>query len=206
MRDVHDTREVEAGRPALRSARVVTEVFAPALLAAAMPVVIGVTSVSPLVDGLGWALVGALFCSAIPNALIWWDVRRGRLTDHHIRVREQRRTPLLYGLLSVLVGLSLMIGLGAPRPVTAIIVVMFLLGVAVTAVNLVWKLSIHAAVAAGSAGVLVVAFGPVLLATAPLVALVGWSRVRLRDHTVAQVIAGTAVGVLVAAPTFLALR
>ncbi|WP_423791092.1 phosphoesterase PA-phosphatase [Micromonospora cathayae] len=193
-------------RPTLRVARAVTEVFAPALLAAVMPIVIGVASVSPVGNGLGWALVGALFCSVVPNTLIWWGVRRGRLTDHHIRVREQRRRPLAYGLLSVLVGLSLMIGLGAPRPVTAMVVVMFVLGVAVTAANLVWKLSIHAAVAAGSAAVLVITFGPALLVTAPVVALVGWSRVRLRDHTVAQVTAGTVVGLLVAIPTFLVLR
>lgn len=206
MRGVHDVLDSQARRPALRVARAVTEVFAPALLAAVMPIVVGVTSVLPIGIGLGWALVGALFCSVIPNTLIWWGVRRGRLTDHHIRVREQRRTPLIYGLLSVLVGLTLMIGLGAPRPVTAMVVVMFALGLAVTAANLVWKLSIHAAVAAGSVAVLVIEFGPALLASVPMVALVGWSRVRLHDHTVAQVIAGTAVGMLVAIPAFLLLR
>ncbi len=206
MRGVHDVMDCQTHRPAPRVARAVTEVFAPALLAAVMPIVIGVTSVLPVGAGLAWALVGTLFCSLIPNTLIWWGVRRGRLTDHHIRVREQRRTPLVYGLLSVLVGLTLMIGFGAPRPVTAMVVVMFALGLAVTAANLVWKLSIHAAVAAGSAAVLVIEFGPALLATVPVVALVGWSRVRLRDHTVAQVIAGTAVGLLVAIPAFLLLR
>ncbi|MEU6078388.1 phosphoesterase PA-phosphatase [Micromonospora sp. NPDC047074] len=203
---MHDVLDSQARRPALRVARAVTEVFAPALLAAAMPVVVGVTSVSPIGTGLGWALVGALFCSVIPNTLIWWGVHRGRLTDHHIRVREQRRAPLGCGLLSVSVGLALMISLGAPRPVTAMVVVMFALGLAVTAANLVWKLSIHAAVAAGSAAVLVIEFGPALLASVPVVALVGWSRVRLRDHTVAQVIVGTAVGMLVAIPVFLLLQ
>ncbi|MDM4723335.1 phosphoesterase PA-phosphatase [Micromonospora sp. WMMA1363] len=203
---MHDIINSPGHRPTLRVARIVTEVFAPALLAAAMPIVIGVTSDLPISTGFGWALVGALFCSVIPNTLIWWGVHRGRLTDHHIRVRQQRRTPLIYGLLSVLVGLALMIGLGAPRPVTAMIVVMFALGLAVTAANLVWKLSIHAAVTAGSAAVLVIEFGPALLVSALVVALVGWSRVRLRDHTVAQVIAGTVVGLLVAVPTFLLLK
>ncbi|SCG15921.1 hypothetical protein GA0070610_2173 [Micromonospora echinofusca] len=187
-------------------ARAVTEAFAPALLAALMPVVVGLHSASPVGVGLAWALVGSLFCSIIPNSLIWWGVRRGRLTDHHIRRREQRRRPLAYGLLSVLVGLAVMIGFGAPRPVLAMVVVMFALGLAVTVVNLAWKLSIHAAVAAGAAAVLVIEFGPALLASAPVVALVGWSRVRLRDHTVGQVAAGTVVGTLIAAPTFLLLR
>ncbi|TDB70239.1 phosphatase PAP2 family protein [Micromonospora sp. KC723] len=51
----------------------------------------------------------------------------------------------------------------------------------------------------------VVLFGPVPLALAGLVAVVGWSRVRLGDHSTAQVLAGTVAGVLVAAPTFLLL-
>ncbi|MFG2008807.1 phosphoesterase PA-phosphatase [Micromonospora sp. NPDC048868] len=203
MHDVIDRPDRRTGRLLARAA---TEVFAPALLAALMPVVVGLHAASPVEVGLGWALVGSLFCSIIPNSLIWWGVRRGRLTDHHIRRREQRRRPLAYGLLSVLVGLAVMIGFGAPRPVLAMVVVMFALGLAVTVVNLAWKLSIHAAVAAGAAAVLVIEFGPALLASAPVVALVGWSRVRLRDHTVGQVAAGTVVGALIAAPTFLLLR
>ncbi len=190
-----------------RFARIVTEVFAPALLAAIMPVVVALHATAPAVGaGLGWALVGALFCSVIPNSLIWWGVRRGRLSDHHIRVREQRRVPLAYGLVSVLVGLALLLAFRAPRPVTAMVVVMFALGVAVTLVNLVWKLSIHAATAAGSAAVAVILFGPVLLLTAAVVVLVGWSRVQLRDHTTGQVVAGTVIGLAVTVPLFLLLR
>ncbi|MEU8047496.1 phosphoesterase PA-phosphatase [Micromonospora echinofusca] len=203
---MHDVIDRPDRRTSRWLARAATEVFAPALLAALMPVVMGLHGASPVGVGLAWALVGSLFCSIIPNSLIWWGVRRGRLTDHHIRRREQRRRPLAYGLLSVLVGLAVMIGFGAPRPVLAMVVVMFALGLAVTVVNLAWKLSIHAAVAAGAAAVLVIEFGPALLASAPVVALVGWSRVRLRDHTVGQVAAGTVVGTLIAAPTFLLLR
>ncbi|MFI6131239.1 hypothetical protein [Micromonospora sp. NPDC051141] len=39
----------------------------------------------------------------------------------------------------------------------------------------------------------------------PLAAAVGWSRVRLRDHTGPQVLAGAALGAPLAAATFLAL-
>ncbi|MCZ7421994.1 phosphoesterase PA-phosphatase [Verrucosispora sp. WMMA2121] len=204
MRQVLDARDSASRSPSTRIARVVTEVFAPALLAAVMPFVVALRTSAPAVGpGLGWALVGALFCSVIPNSLIWWGVRRGRLSDHHIRVREQRRTPLVYGLVSVLVGLALLVGFRAPRPVIAMVVVMFALGLAVTLVNLVWKLSIHAAVAAGSAAVLVIVFGPALLLAAAGVVLVTWSRVELGEHTVGQVIAGTAVGLIVTVPTFL---
>jgi membrane-associated phospholipid phosphatase len=61
-------------------------------------------------------------------------------------------------------------------------------------------------VAAASAVVLVLVFGPALLATALVVAAVGWSRVRLRDHTVAQVLAGAAIGAVIAGVVFGLLR
>lgn len=141
----------------------------------------------------------------MPYGIIYLGVRRGTLTDHHIGVREQRRTPLLYGFFSLLAGLTVLVLLGAPRPLVAMVVVMFAVLLVTTGINQVWKLSAHAAVSAGSAGVLITVFGPALLVVVPVVALVAWSRVRLRDHTTSQVLAGAAVGVLVAVPTFLVL-
>jgi membrane-associated phospholipid phosphatase len=75
-----------------------------------------------------------------------------------------------------------------------------------TVINHFWKLSVHASVAAGSTVVLVLAFGPLLLATAVLAAAVGWSRVRLRDHTTWQVVAGTVIGAVVTSLVFAFLK
>ncbi|MFF5175411.1 phosphatase PAP2 family protein [Micromonospora sp. NPDC000089] len=193
-------------RTSTRAARVVTEIFAPAVFAAVMPLIIALHSTAPAVlTGLGWAALAILFCSVIPYGIIWLGVRRGRLTDHHIGVREQRRMPLVYGMLSVLGGLFLLVLAGAPRPLIAMVVVMFAVLLVVTAINQVWKLSAHAAVAAGSVSVLIIVFGPALIPALALVALVGWSRVRLGDHLTSQVIAGALAGIVIAVPTFLLL-
>ena len=189
-----------------RLARAVTEVFAPAVWAAAMPLVFAVHATAPAWGrGVAWALLAVLFCSVLPYAVIRIGVRRGQLTDHHIGVREQRRRPLVLGLLSVLFGLAALVLLNAPGPLVAMVVVMFAVLLVVTAINQVWKLSAHAAVSAASAVVLVVVFGAALLPALALVALICWSRVRLADHTAAQVTAGALAGVLVALPVFPAL-
>jgi membrane-associated phospholipid phosphatase len=52
--------------------------------------------------------------------------------------------------------------------------------------------------------VLALASGPALLAT--VVAAVGWSRVRLKDHTTPQVVTGTVIGALVSGVVFGLLR
>ncbi|MCX4387508.1 phosphatase PAP2 family protein [Micromonospora peucetia] len=191
---------------ALRLARFVTELTAPAVLVSALTVAVGWHSARGGAHGLAWGLLATLFVSGIPFAYILGGVRRGRLTDHHVGVREQRRVPLLFGLCSVAAGLALLAVLGAPRPVLALAAAGLVGLVVAVAVSHWWKMSIHSAVAAGTVVVLVFTFGAGLLATAPLLALVGWSRVRLRDHTVPQVVAGLALGALVAALVFAPLR
>jgi hypothetical protein len=194
---------VPARRPGTgRVARVLTEVFAPAVLAAAMPLILAVHAADSVATGIGWGLLAALFSSAIPYGIIWLGVRRGSLTDHHIGVRQQRRGPALLGLASVLLGLAVLLVAGAPRLLVLAAVLMFVVLLVVAAVNQVWKLSAHAAAAAGAATALIVVFGPVLLATALVVVAVAWSRVRLGDHTTGQVLAGAGVGALLAGVIF----
>ncbi|WP_243709770.1 phosphatase PAP2 family protein [Micromonospora sp. 15K316] len=192
--------------PALRLARLVTELTAPAVLTPVLMIAVGWHSAQGGAAGLGWALLAVVFVSGIPFAYIVGGVRRGRLTDHHVGQREQRRIPLLVGLCSVVVGLVLLVGLGAPRPVVALAVAGAIGLVVAVTVSHWWKMSIHSAVAAGTVVILVLTFGARLLLTAPLLALVGWSRVRLRDHTVPQVVVGGLVGGLVAGAVFAVLR
>jgi hypothetical protein len=157
-------------------------------------------------EALKWALLAAAFCSLLPMLYILRGVRRGRLTDHHVRVRRQRRGPLLVAVRSVLTGLALLVATGAPRDVVALVgagAVGLFVAVAIT---LVWKISVHVAVAAGAVVVLALVFGPALLALAPLVALCAWARVAVRDHTHAQVVVGAIVGAAVAGVAFPLLR
>jgi membrane-associated phospholipid phosphatase len=73
-------------------------------------------------------------------------------------------------------------------------------------ITLWWKISVHAAIAAGAATVLLLVFGPALLVVWPLVALIAWSRVQVGDHTPAQTLAGAALGGLIATTVFILLR
>jgi len=186
-------------------ARWITEVFAPAVLATVMPVVVALNASSDVAAAAGWSALTVVFTSALPYGVIWYGVRKGRLTDHHIGVREQRRGPLVVALSSVVVGLLLLVTLGAPRPLIAMVVVMLAVLLAIAAVNHVWKVSAHTAVAAGSVAVLVLIFGSLAILFSAIVAAVAWSRVKLGDHTIAQVVAGAAAGVLVAVPVFVGL-
>jgi hypothetical protein len=156
-----------------RLARVLTEVLAPAPTVAVLLLVVARRSAPTAAEALKWGLLAALFVSLIPLGYILRGVHRRRLSDHHVGVREQRPLPLLVGVASVLVGLALLAAWGAPRDLVALVAAMAV-GLATSLlVTLVWKISVHTAVVAGAVAILVLVFGPTMLALAPLVALVG---------------------------------
>ncbi|MFD3608277.1 hypothetical protein ACFWXA_09445 [Streptomyces atroolivaceus] len=156
--------------------------------------------------GAGWGLLAALFTSMLPSAMLGWGERRGYWSDRHVRQRQERLVAGPVVLSSVITGTGLLYGLDATPDVCALVAAMLTVLLALMAVTFFWKVSVHCAVAAGALTVLASVFGPVAGLAAPLVALIGWSRVRLRCHTVAQVAVGACVGASVGAATFDLLR
>ncbi|UQX03465.1 phosphatase PAP2 family protein [Streptomyces sp. RerS4] len=156
--------------------------------------------------GVGWGLVSAFFCGVVPILFIKWGERRGHWGDRHVRRRQDRLLVIPGIMLSVAACIALMKVFDAPQEMIALIAAMLAALVVILAVTTVWKVSVHTAVSSGALVMLAFAYGPWALAAYPLVALVGWSRVALRDHTLAQVLVGTALGAATAAPVFTLLR
>ncbi|PPH07813.1 phosphoesterase PA-phosphatase [Rathayibacter sp. AY1C1] len=182
------------------AARLATEVFSPAVLAVLVPVVVGASVADPPLLGVAWGALAALFVGVVPYLVIRLLMRTGRIHgDHHVPDRRERALPIALALVSIAAGLVLLAVLGAPAAVTTFGVVTVAVVLAVGVVNLVWKLSGHAAVVATCAVVVLIAYGPLsLLISVPIVLWVLWSRVRLGAHTPAQVLAGAAVGTVLA--------
>ncbi|MEV7442243.1 hypothetical protein AB0O22_13930 [Streptomyces sp. NPDC091204] len=179
--------------PRQKAARVLSDVLAPANLVVALLLLIGWHSTASW-TGLGWGLLGALFCGVVPIGIIVLGVRRGALTDQHIRVRRQRLLPMGLSLLSVVAGITLLHVLGAPGEVFALVVAMLVGLVSSLLVTVGWQISIHMSVAGGTVMILALVFGPPVLPAALIAAAVGWSRLVLKAHTPAQLLAGTALG------------
>jgi hypothetical protein len=185
-----------------RIAVVVSEVLAPAVLVAVLLLTVGWHAGETPGVSRWWGLPGALFAAVIPLGYVLHGVRKGRLTNHHIPERAARRVPLLFGTASLVAGLLLLLALGAPREVLALLTTG---GVGLAIFALVthwWKMSIHAGVASGTVAALTVIYGAVALLGVPLVLLGCWARVRLTAHTPAQVVVGAMVGALIAGTVF----
>jgi membrane-associated phospholipid phosphatase len=167
--------------------------------------VIGVGAHADGLAGAGWGLLAAFFTGVLPTLFISHGIRHGRWEDRNVGARRARLIVLAFIMASVATGLILLFTLGAPTLLTGYLAFM-LASVAVLAViTTVWKISIHCAVASGSVAVLALTYGPVVLPAYLLVALLGWSRVSMRDHTIAQVIGGSVLGAVAAALAYAAL-
>jgi membrane-associated phospholipid phosphatase len=152
--------------------------------------------------GLGWGAVAALFAGVLPMAFISRGVRHGRWSDRYVGAKRPRLIVLAFIIASVAVGLALLAGFGAPRELTGYVGCMLASVALLAAITTVWKISIHCAVAAGSVTMLTLLFGLWLAPAYLLVALTAWSRVVLKDHTAAQVTAGSLLGVAAAVVTY----
>ncbi len=161
-----------------------------------------------------FALSLAFFC-AIPLLALLWMVREGRAETVEIRDRTRRRFPLLVAVGSYVVGIVLL-GL-TTSTATAVIVSLALIypvnTLVLIAITHWWKISIHmAGLAAFVSGLLFVSLvawrdlpadweaALTLATTAPLMLLLPvlmWARVKIRAHTVGQVVAGAAFGLFV---------
>jgi membrane-associated phospholipid phosphatase len=190
----------------LRVARLVGELLSPPPILVVLALVVAWASSPTPAMAVLWGAIAALSASVLPWALILGGVRRGRLSDKNISLREQRIRFGGVAIGSILLGLAVLAGFDAPAEMVAL-QASIAVGVACGWVfTLWWKISVHAAIAAGAATVLLLVFGPALLVVWPLVAVIAWSRVQVGDHTAAQVLAGVALGVVVNATVFSLMR
>ncbi|WOH20829.1 phosphatase PAP2 family protein [Paenarthrobacter sp. GOM3] len=186
-------------------ARVLTEVFQPPV------VVLVLLLISPAVEpgfpGTIWfGLLGAFFVCILPLAYVLVMVKLGRITDHHVSDRRQRPALLLMTLISVGAGLLVLQLLNGPASVS-VMIISLIVGIAVLAlVSAFWKMSGHASALAAAVVIAVLMFGPAWLPLLLLIPAVGWSRLVLRAHTLAQVVAGSLFGAVVIAGLWWLLR
>jgi membrane-associated phospholipid phosphatase len=187
-------------------ASLVTHVFSPQVIAALTEVAIVWRSATSTPEALRWLGLTVLFTWLVPVVVVLIALWLRYIDDIYIARREQRLLPLSLGGVSIAVGLATLGWLGAPREIVALVWAM-VVGVFVTlAITLAWKISFHAAVAAGALGILALAFGGAALLAAPVLGLIGWARVRMGAHTPAQVYAGVLIGGPIVAAAFAVAR
>lgn len=139
------------------------------------------------------------FLSVGPMIYILIGVRLGKFTDVDVSKRSQRTGPFIFGIISAFVGFLAFSLTHGPKNLQTVLLLTIISGIIMMIITIWWKISIHASSLAGAATVLTALYGAVMLPAFVLVVLVGWSRVVLRRHTLAQVIAGSCLNIALTA-------
>jgi membrane-associated phospholipid phosphatase len=135
-------------------------------------------------------LVAFLFGFAAPIILFVILRKQGKIIDLDASIKEERTTPFLISVGFYLIGLIILIFFN----VNIISIAFWFCYISNTLVTILinrhWKISAHAMGAAGPLAAVTYSFGPIALLFSVIVLLVGWSRIQLKVHTPAQVLAG----------------
>lgn len=175
----------------------ITHISHPRNTGIALLLTVGWTSTRSL-KGVLWGGTAAVMVSGPVSLYIAWQVGRSRIGSHRITVREQRVVPLMLGIAWILPTVRTLRRFNAPADVTELVGAMSLGLCTFTLITLHWKVSFHTGVASGCVATVRLLYGNRrALWLLPAIPLVGWSRVRLTEHTVGQVVGGAVLGMLV---------
>ncbi len=178
----------------VRMARVYSDVVSPMVVFAVLGFAV-VWVDTPFWAGLAWGILHCVFVSLAPMLFIVYLLKTGRIADLHMRNRHERHLPYLVGTGCALIALVIARALGGPR-LLQVLLISNVVGVAsLGLINAFWQISSHVASIASATLFAGFVFGPLVsVALAPMVGLTFLARLYLRRHTLAQLVAGVALG------------
>ncbi|NTW02311.1 MAG: phosphatase PAP2 family protein [Oscillochloris sp.] len=171
-------------------ARTISQIFHPVILSIVSVFIIGIMGVEPIMRGLGWSTLCTLIQVLPPTIFFSIRLRQGAYTDDDISERSQRNELYFFSLITVMLGVGLLSLIGAPRPFVALLTSAAVINSLSWFINLFWKISIHSAGMGSSATVAALYSEPLGLLLWICALSLGWARIRTRNHTPMQVVAG----------------
>ena len=185
-------------------ARLVSDLFSPPVVWAVFAFPIALHDAPTRQQAVVWAVTYIFLVCILPVFYIALMVRRGHITDIHMQVRRQRIRPLLVSVGCTAVAWGILRLMGAPSVVPTFAIFSLIQLAVMMVITIWWQISIHAISITGVAVATGALFGllPALL-TLPLIVLVGAARLKLKRHTVGQVVGGTVIGAAIPMLLFL---
>jgi membrane-associated phospholipid phosphatase len=138
----------------------------------------------------------AVFTSIGPMLFLLWLYASDRIRDLDMSDREERRKVFTIFIVFYVIGTAVLLFTHAPAILTASMAGYTAAAIVVQQITRFWKISTHAVGITAPLVALTYLYGEDPLPFLVLIPLVGWSRVYLKAHTIAQVCAGTLLGAL----------
>ncbi len=145
---------------------------------------------------LSQTAVSIIFASVIPIAGIIFIAKTERV-DYDIPKRSMRIKPFIIGIINYFIGFILLLWLKTPVLMTGLMLAYVINTTIMLVITLYWKISIHAAGVTGPLTFIIYRLGLWSSFLYLLVIPVGLIRLKLKEHTLPQVIAGAILTILI---------
>ncbi len=157
---------------------------------------------STAAEALKWffLVVGTCFLPVLLIAILL--VRTGRMDALFSNRRHQRHRIYVIGLFFNVMAMLILSWMNAPAALVAALAAGLVSVVSFTVINLWWKISVHASIAAALVVILHLLYGWWAIPSLILVPTMGWSRIILAQHTLGQVAAGSALSAVIVIAVF----
>lgn len=180
----------------VRWARAISNILSPAAISVPMILLVALYQANSVTHAFIYAAITLFFLSIGPFGYILLNVHLGKLSDVDVSKRSERVGPFIFGLISICLGWFVLVLIHGPQALISVLMVTAISGLIMMLITLWWKISLHASSLAGAATMLTIFYGVSMLPLFGLLILVCWSRVVLRRHTLAQVIAGSLLSIV----------
>ncbi|MEA2016159.1 MAG: hypothetical protein U9O59_05590 [Actinomycetota bacterium] len=176
-----------------RIAKAISYVFDGSVISIPIFLVICIMIVDNTIEAMAWASICLLFGTVIPYLYVILLYRKKEIDDMHIPRKEDRIKPMLVSFVSYTLCLIILYILDGPLFLKSVFAISVASVVIFTVITYFWKISLHISWITFIVITFNVLFGKWMLLMVPLIPVIGWARVRIKKHTVNQVI--LAVGI-----------
>lgn len=176
-------------------AKIISTVLSPLVILALLPFLLLYKSSSNFQISIFWEIISLIFLGSF-SIFVIAAVKLKYFSDLDVSNRKQRPALFSAGLFITALYIITVYFLNGPK-ILIIVTFGLVLGLWIAEIiNQKFKLSIHVAAITGFASFLVLAYGPQYTGTYLLVPLVAWARIKTRNHSFSQTIAGAVFSLL----------
>jgi membrane-associated phospholipid phosphatase len=176
-------------------ARIISTLANPVFILITLPYFLIFKQTNNPTQALNWELYTLIYLSIFCAAVLF-GVKKKIFSDIDISNKKQR--PLIY-LTGVLLSIIYLINLHLLKgpPILSITTLGIILGItAASLINIKIKVSIHVASFAALTTALSIIYGGYFLFALLLIPLISWARVKIKRHTIKEVVTGATLGIL----------
>ncbi len=177
-------------------ARITSDIFVPPTFVLFTFIFLAVKYEENIFNELVVISVGVLFGFVLPIVIFLFLRKKNLVVNRDATIKEERTKPFLIGVVLELLAAGILYLFNVSEISIVLWLVYVVNSLILILINIYWKISAHAIGASTPLGVLVYVYGIPGFWFLLLVLFVGWSRLKLRVHTPAQVAAGTLYGFL----------